>query len=235
MLLHPRGKYFGSRLVSHLACPNRRPCARCLCCHHTASCPPSRVWKSSKEAREEVKASCQQLQKCVCVSVCMCVCMCVSGYARTESRHFQQLRASLFSRSLELEQKQEKKRGCVRAASCASVCKHAADFRGGGGRGELLCRCQNYFKYVTQTHAHGLKKGARRLKGAADGVTDKKAPRFNSRPVWVCVFPSPFSRRMFPTFQVKIFGMDPMADYMLLMDFLPVDDKRYRQNFDFFF
>ncbi|EOA97824.1 T-box transcription factor TBX1 [Anas platyrhynchos] len=36
-------------------------------------------------------------------------------------------------------------------------------------------------------------------------------------------------RRMFPTFQVKIFGMDPMADYMLLMDFVPVDDKRYRQ------
>lgn len=37
------------------------------------------------------------------------------------------------------------------------------------------------------------------------------------------------ARRMFPTFQVKIFGMDPMADYMLLMDFIPVDDKRYRQ------
>uniref|UniRef100_A0A2K5QUX3 T-box transcription factor 1 n=1 Tax=Cebus imitator TaxID=2715852 RepID=A0A2K5QUX3_CEBIM len=32
-------------------------------------------------------------------------------------------------------------------------------------------------------------------------------------------------RRMFPTFQVKLFGMDPMADYMLLMDFVPVDDK----------
>uniref|UniRef100_A0A3B5M9E7 T-box transcription factor 1 n=1 Tax=Xiphophorus couchianus TaxID=32473 RepID=A0A3B5M9E7_9TELE len=39
------------------------------------------------------------------------------------------------------------------------------------------------------------------------------------------------SMRMFPTFQVKIFGMDPMADYMLLMDFLPVDDKRYRYAF----
>ena len=38
-----------------------------------------------------------------------------------------------------------------------------------------------------------------------------------------------YARRMFPTFQVKIFGMDPMADYMLLMDFVPVDDKRYRQ------
>ncbi|XP_030913303.1 T-box transcription factor TBX1 [Geospiza fortis] len=36
---------------------------------------------------------------------------------------------------------------------------------------------------------------------------------------------------MFPTFQVKIFGMDPMADYMLLMDFVPVDDKRYRYAF----
>lgn len=49
-------------------------------------------------------------------------------------------------------------------------------------------------------------------------------PTFNSRPM---LFFS-FARRMFPTFQVKIFGMDPMADYMLLMDFLPVDDKRYR-------
>ncbi|KFO34829.1 Septin-5 [Fukomys damarensis] len=39
------------------------------------------------------------------------------------------------------------------------------------------------------------------------------------------------SQRMFPTFQVKLFGMDPMADYMLLMDFVPVDDKRYRYAF----
>nr|XP_033775706.1 T-box transcription factor TBX1-like [Geotrypetes seraphini] len=38
-------------------------------------------------------------------------------------------------------------------------------------------------------------------------------------------------RRMFPTFQVKIFGMDPLADYALLMDFVPLDDKRYRYAF----
>ncbi|KAJ7344131.1 hypothetical protein JRQ81_000081 [Phrynocephalus forsythii] len=38
-------------------------------------------------------------------------------------------------------------------------------------------------------------------------------------------------RRMFPTFQVKISGMDPLADYVLLMDFLPLDDKRYRYAF----
>ncbi|XP_069486174.1 T-box transcription factor TBX1-like [Ambystoma mexicanum] len=38
-------------------------------------------------------------------------------------------------------------------------------------------------------------------------------------------------RRMFPTFQVKIFGMDPMAEYALLMDFVPLDDKRYRYAF----
>lgn len=38
-------------------------------------------------------------------------------------------------------------------------------------------------------------------------------------------------RRMFPTFQVRIYGLDPMADYMLMMDFVPCDDKRYRYSF----
>nr|XP_046244610.1 T-box transcription factor TBX1-A [Scatophagus argus] len=38
-------------------------------------------------------------------------------------------------------------------------------------------------------------------------------------------------RRMFPTFQVQISGMDPTAEYVLLMDFVPVDDKRYRYAF----
>ncbi|XP_049767264.1 T-box transcription factor TBX1-like [Schistocerca cancellata] len=38
-------------------------------------------------------------------------------------------------------------------------------------------------------------------------------------------------RRMFPTFQVRLFGLDPSADYMLMMDFVPVDDKRYRYAF----
>nr|XP_031546971.1 T-box transcription factor TBX10 [Vicugna pacos] len=37
-------------------------------------------------------------------------------------------------------------------------------------------------------------------------------------------------RRMFPTFQVKILGMDTLADYALLMDFVPLDDKRYRSG-----
>ena len=38
-------------------------------------------------------------------------------------------------------------------------------------------------------------------------------------------------RRMFPTFQVRIYGMDQMEDYNLIMDFVPVDDKRYRYAF----
>uniref|UniRef100_A0A8C5DPC6 T-box domain-containing protein n=1 Tax=Gouania willdenowi TaxID=441366 RepID=A0A8C5DPC6_GOUWI len=38
-------------------------------------------------------------------------------------------------------------------------------------------------------------------------------------------------RRMFPTFQVRIAGMDPSADYVLLMDFIQIDDKRYRYAF----
>lgn len=42
---------------------------------------------------------------------------------------------------------------------------------------------------------------------------------------WCCLFSY---RRMFPTFQVHISGMDPAAEYVLLLDFIPVDDKRYR-------
>lgn len=38
-------------------------------------------------------------------------------------------------------------------------------------------------------------------------------------------------RRMFPTFQVKLTDMDLNSDYMLMMDFLPLDDKRYRYAF----
>jgi len=36
---------------------------------------------------------------------------------------------------------------------------------------------------------------------------------------------------MFPTFQVRLYGLDPMSDYMLMMDFVPCDDKRYRYSF----
>lgn len=38
-------------------------------------------------------------------------------------------------------------------------------------------------------------------------------------------------RRMFPTFQVRVGGLDLDADYIMMMDFVPVDDKRYRYSF----
>ncbi|CAF1215166.1 unnamed protein product [Rotaria magnacalcarata] len=38
-------------------------------------------------------------------------------------------------------------------------------------------------------------------------------------------------RRMFPILQVKIAGMDPTATYILMVDFVPLDDKRYRYAF----
>lgn len=38
-------------------------------------------------------------------------------------------------------------------------------------------------------------------------------------------------RRMFPTFQVRISDLDPQAMYIMMMDFIPVDDKRYRYSF----
>ncbi len=65
--------------------------------------------------------------------------------------------------------------------------------------------------------------------------TGKEVPRgpcsphwtpFNSLELFLCIF-----RRMFPTFQVRLFGLDPLSDYMLMMDFVPVDDKRYRYRY----
>lgn len=36
---------------------------------------------------------------------------------------------------------------------------------------------------------------------------------------------------MFPTFQVRLYGMEQNTKYMLMMDFVSVDDKRYRYAF----
>ncbi|XP_037090975.1 T-box transcription factor TBX10-like [Pollicipes pollicipes] len=38
-------------------------------------------------------------------------------------------------------------------------------------------------------------------------------------------------RRMFPVFQIRLYGMHQLEEYMLQMDFVPVDDKRYRYAF----
>lgn len=36
---------------------------------------------------------------------------------------------------------------------------------------------------------------------------------------------------MFPPMQVRVFGLDPQADYIMMVDFAPCDDKRYRYSF----
>lgn len=38
-------------------------------------------------------------------------------------------------------------------------------------------------------------------------------------------------RRMFPTLQVRVSGLDPEASYSMVMDFQTCDDKRYRYSF----
>uniref|UniRef100_A0A182F862 Uncharacterized protein n=1 Tax=Anopheles albimanus TaxID=7167 RepID=A0A182F862_ANOAL len=38
-------------------------------------------------------------------------------------------------------------------------------------------------------------------------------------------------RRMFPTFQVKVEGLNLATEYLMIMDFVPLDDKRYRYAF----
>lgn len=37
-----------------------------------------------------------------------------------------------------------------------------------------------------------------------------------------------FSRRMFPSFKVKVTGLNPKTKYILLMDVVPADDHRYK-------
>ena len=36
------------------------------------------------------------------------------------------------------------------------------------------------------------------------------------------------ARRMFPAIRVKVCGLDPKSYYMLMMDVVPLDNKRYR-------
>ncbi|XP_052863356.1 T-box transcription factor TBX5 [Anopheles cruzii] len=38
-------------------------------------------------------------------------------------------------------------------------------------------------------------------------------------------------RRMFPTFQVRVEGLNLATEYLMIMDFVPLDDKRYRYAF----
>ncbi|XP_024301423.1 T-box transcription factor TBX1-like [Oncorhynchus tshawytscha] len=57
------------------------------------------------------------------------------------------------------------------------------------------------------------------------GVTCAKAPLVTGVTVQLEM------RMMFSTFQVSISGMDPAAEYVQLMDFIPVDDKSSRYVF----
>lgn len=43
--------------------------------------------------------------------------------------------------------------------------------------------------------------------------------------IWICHF---FIRRMFPTIRVSFSGVDQDSKYIVLMDIVPVDNKRYR-------
>ena len=54
---------------------------------------------------------------------------------------------------------------------------------------------------------------------------------FDTCDYFITIFFSLFFRRMFPTFQVRLYGMEQNTKYMLMMDFVSVDDKRYRYAF----
>lgn len=44
----------------------------------------------------------------------------------------------------------------------------------------------------------------------------------------IFVFHLVFNRRMFPSYKVKVTGLNPKTKYILLMDIVPRDDHRYK-------
>lgn len=86
------------------------------------------------------------------------------------------------------------------------------------------------------------------MKTCKKGESDKQLPYHSSvtsanvileaKPLWdkfheqgTEMIVTKAGRRMFPTFQVRVVGLDPQICYMMMMDFVPVDDKRYRYAF----
>lgn len=87
-----------------------------------------------------------------------------------------------------------------------------------------------------------------KAKSCKKGESDKQLPYHSSlmsanvileaKPLWdkfheqgTEMIVTKAGRRMFPTFQVRVVGLDPQICYMMMMDFVPVDDKRYRYAF----
>jgi hypothetical protein len=87
-----------------------------------------------------------------------------------------------------------------------------------------------------------------KMKNCKKGESDKQLPYHSSlqtanvileaKPLWdkfheqgTEMIVTKAGRRMFPTFQVRVVGLDPQICYMMMMDFVPVDDKRYRYAF----
>lgn len=92
------------------------------------------------------------------------------------------------------------------------------------------------------------KSPSQKTKTCKKGESDKQLPYHSSlhtanvileaKPLWdkfheqgTEMIVTKAGRRMFPTFQVRVVGLDPQICYMMMMDFVPVDDKRYRYAF----
>ncbi|KFU88142.1 T-box transcription factor TBX5 [Chaetura pelagica] len=64
--------------------------------------------------------------------------------------------------------------------------------------------------------------------------TQQRYPFINNPPFFILpafilqAFSFPFYRRMFPSYKVKVTGLNPKTKYILLMDIVPADDHRYK-------
>ncbi|XP_069699030.1 T-box transcription factor TBX10-like [Periplaneta americana] len=119
-------------------------------------------------------------------------------------------------------------------------------------------KCRDYSGSKASDGGDGVREGAEDVSMATDVVQDAASNNTNKKKCILPVHPKLLNtsatlemkplwdefnelgtemivtkagRRMFPTFQARLYGLDPLADYMLMMDFVPVDDKRYRYAF----
>lgn len=59
--------------------------------------------------------------------------------------------------------------------------------------------------------------------------TQRTDPSWETSPPLLLYLPTSFFyRRMFPSYKVKVTGLNPKTKYILLMDIVPADDHRYK-------
>lgn len=79
--------------------------------------------------------------------------------------------------------------------------------------------------YIPDLVLHSNEKKPYKCSALTDLRFRRKKNLSNICPFQIFLF---YSRRMFPSYKVKVTGLNPKTKYILLMDIVPADDHRYK-------